>query len=493
MATQDSLLVPARGPWSAPANPRRREALRKIARSIAGADPALAVFSPYVSGLHGAMLDAPSLVVEDHGSIRLFEHSGDAAYSYRALLLAGDDDLVAIGVERSGGFENYCRDWLGLGAPELLVPRAGGPDDTLATRCSQDPDFIARVGAHARAHGGINILPYMASWPLWKLAARIAGKSRVPVRVVGPPPQLVRRTNDKIWFAYVARKVCGADAIAPSLTAHNAARLCQLTQDLAAGHRSVAIKLPDSASSAGNLVLDAAELEGLSLQALHDRLDRRLRRMGWAGNFPLQVVAWKQAVVSSPSAQLWIPAAEAGAPVVEAIFEQHTHGLAREFDGARPSRLDPDTQQRVATQAFDMACVLQDLGYIGRCSLDAILVGDAPGQPRLYWVECNGRWGGVSLPLSLNRRLDRLSAQPMPFVIFEQAHQQAAPRTLKTVLASLDAILYRHGRRNRGVVLLSPGRLLDGSGYEFLVRDPYLEGALQIGQEIARHFGAAAD
>ena len=52
--------------------------------------------------MHGETLGAPSLVIEDHGEIRLFEHSGDQAYSYRSLLLAGNDDLVTLKASDQG-------------------------------------------------------------------------------------------------------------------------------------------------------------------------------------------------------------------------------------------------------------------------------------------------------------------------------------------------------------------------------------------------------
>jgi len=120
VATRDSLLLPEQA-WPLEISEAREQALRQLAQSIQKDESALTVLSPHAPGMHGEILDAPSLVIEDHGGIRLFEHSGDEAYSYRALLLAGDDDLVTIGVARHHEFEAYCRDCLGLGSPLVLI------------------------------------------------------------------------------------------------------------------------------------------------------------------------------------------------------------------------------------------------------------------------------------------------------------------------------------------------------------------------------------
>ncbi len=485
MTTHDSLILPAQNQYPVSITTTRDRALRQIARSIQQDEPALTVLSPYAPGMHGEILDAPSLVIEDHGSIRLFEHSGNEAYSYRALLLAGDDDLVAIGTPRHEEFEAYCRDYLGLGSPRIRVPAVAGGDDALATRCREDEAFIADAAAHARTHGGLNILPYMGTWPVWELAGAIADRCRVPLRVIAPPPQLTRRVNDKIWFAQLLHSVFGPASLPPAREADNFSRLCRLALDLADSHASIAIKLPNSASSAGNLVLDAETLQPLSLQTLHDKLDRRLRALGWDGSFPLQVVAWELAISSSPSVQAWIPLADRGEPLVEAIYAQHCSGLAREFDGARPFEANNEWQSRLAQQAFEIARVLQHLGYFGRCSFDAIIVGTDEQEAQLHWVECNGRWGGVSLPLTLNRRLDRGRSQPMPFVVCEQAHQQLPARAFQSVLQSLEPCLYRSGHRDDGAILLSPGRLLDGTGFELMSRAANIDDAMQTATRLS--------
>ena len=465
----------------------RENELRRCAQSLRASEPALAILSPYEPSLRGEILDAPSLVIEDHGGIRLFEHSGDEAYSYRALLLAGDDDLVAIGVRRREAFEAYCREWLGLGRPRVLVPAQARDDDPLAIRCAKDDDFVAAASSHAETHGGLNILPYMGNRPAWELAAKIAGHCRAPVRMIAPPPRLTRRVNDKTWFARLLRSVLGEAALPPERKAENFTGLCRYAAELAATCPRIVVKLPDSASAAGNLVLESGSIHGLSLHTLYRQLRKRLLALGWNGGFPLQVAAWERPLAGSPSVQLWIPLAAREDPLVEALFEQHSRGQTGEFDGARPCRLEKELQTRIEAQASEIGRVLQHLGYFGRCSLDAILVDSGNGKQQLHWVECNGRWGGVSLPLSLNRRLDRGSR--MPFVVIEEAHQQLPPRSFDRVIQDLEPGLYRAGLRDSGAVLLSPGRLLDGRGFEIMVRAPEIEAAARTAADIAELLG----
>ena len=60
-----------------------------------------------------------------------------------------------------------------------------------------------------------------------------------------------------------------------------------------------------------------------------------------------------------------------------------------------------------------LATVFQHLGYVGRCSFDLVLIGDSIETADFQFIECNGRWGGTSLPMTLmNRMFGDWSAQP---------------------------------------------------------------------------------
>lgn len=49
--------------------------------------------------------------------------------------------------------------------------------------------------------------------------------------------------------------------------------------------------------------------------------------------------------------------------------------------------------------------VLQKLGYVGRCSFDLLLCGPSVEEGAIKFVECNGRWGGASTPMTLLNRI----------------------------------------------------------------------------------------
>ena len=101
----------------------------------------------------------------------------------------------------------------------------------------------------------------------------------------------------------------------------------------------------------------------------------------------------------SPSAQLWIP--PSGPPILEGLFVQRLTGTERVFAGSVPLPASDPVFGLFAVSSLHLAAVFQRLGYVGRCSFDAIVTGDQD----LRYVECNGRWGGTSIPMMLMKRL----------------------------------------------------------------------------------------
>jgi hypothetical protein len=468
----------------------RRE-LARMARKLRAQEPALSsteAFGPLVAPGLGPW---PRLVLEDHSWIVLFEKTGDVAYTYRALLLAGDGDQVVVGIDRSLGFEDYCREVLGLGRVEVLSPDPAARPGPLAVRCANDPDLLDRIARHARDCGGLNILPYMGTGGVWMLASRIAARSGRPVRVAAPPPRLTLRVNDKVWFAQRVAELLGRGAVPPAYAVFNLAALAGRVAALGKRYPSVAVKLTSSASSAGNIVLGPAELSGVSLRTLHGHLSQCLRALGWRDSYPLMVTAWEQPVLASPSVQLWIPEPCQGAPIVEGIFDQVVMGQTGVFSGAVPTTLSGTRQRQLADEAARLACLFQELGYFGRCSFDAILVGDNETDARLHWVECNGRWGGVSIPMTLANRLVGDWARHPP-VIIERCDLRGPRRNLTSVLAELDDDLYRARTHPEGAIVLSPGRLEEGTGFELMVLGDSAEAAQARAQAVAAKLASSA-
>ncbi len=461
-----------------------RHELSAVAAHALARESGLCDLTPFGTDVETGLGPWPCLCIEDHSEITLFERSGNVLYGHRSLLLARDGDLAVMSNQRSPAFEAYCRETLGLGEVEVLSPCA--PEDKpVAARCAADEALLDRVAERARRSGGLNIMPYMGTGGTWRLAGAIAGRARATVRVAAPPPRLVRRVNDKIWFARLVTELLGQRAMPPAEAAYGPAALAASLARMAEDYVQVAVKLPSSASAEGNVVFDAFQIQSLGLRALRDEALATLRRTGWGGDFPLMVTAWEQPLLASPSVQLWIPGRDQGNPIVEAIFDQTLIGPRHEFAGAEPTGLSEAWQQRIAEEAARLGCVLQDLGYFGRCSLDAILVGSSAAKARLHWIESNGRWGGVSLPLTLANRLTG-DWRRHPPVIVERGGLELPPRSLAAVLEALEDELFVAGRRSGGAVILSPGAIETGKGFEIMAIADTLAEARAAANETAR-------
>lgn len=474
--------------------PAQVDRIVRLAQKLLADEPALASTAAFGNQVTSGIDEGPALLFEDHAEISLFERRGDVSLQYRALLLAGEGDLVLIGGGRSPAFEAYCRDALGLGATRVLgvapLPR-GARADSLARRCAEDAETFAAVVEAARRHGRLTLVPYIGAGQAWSLAANIAAQSGVCVSVAAPPPRLTRRVNDKLWFANCVQQLLGRAALPPSYHAFGPAALAGRVAALARRHARVVIKVPDSAGSAGNLVFDSASLRGEGLRSLRYRLIRQLRGLGWHSRFPLMVGVWDCAVLSSPSVQLWIPQREAGPPIVEGVFEQLVEGAEGSFVGAVPCRVPARLRERLAAEAMRLAVLLQRLGYFGRCSFDAVLAGERYGNAQVHWIECNGRWGGTSLPMTLANRLvgDWASRSLM---IVQRTHLDNPARSLRSVLGALDPLLFRPGATEGGVVLLTPGGIEHGNGLHFLLLGAREEDLKRQARVLEREFGQAA-
>lgn len=451
--------------------PADLERIERLAETLRASEPALASTAAFGGGVTTGLQDGPALLFEDHAEISLFERRGDASLQYRARLLAGEGDLVLVGGGRSLAFEVYCRDVLELGAAQVIgvAPASGAVrQNSLAQRCAQDPRAMGLVVETARRHGCLNVVPYIGMGHAWRLAALIAAQSGARISVAAPPPRLTRRVNDKLWFANCVQQLLGRAALPPSYHAFGPAALAGRVAALARRHPRVVIKVPDSAGAAGNLVLEAAQLHGLRPGVLRRRLLRLLGNLGWSAGFPLMVGVWDAAVLGSPSVQLWIPHRKDGPPVVEGLFDQLVEGSGGEFVGAVPSGVPCGWRRRLAGEAMQLAVLFQHLGYFGRCSFDAVIAGEAFGAAELHWIECNGRWGGTSIPMTLANRLIGDWAR-RAFMVVQRSNLPVAPRELSQALHDLRGLLFRRQSTDTGAVLLTPGGLEQGTGLHFLL------------------------
>jgi len=448
----------------------RRE-LAGIAARLIAEEPALSatgIFGPRVSAGVG---HGPAVLFEDHSETAFADRHNVSLLEYRTIFLAQDGDLLLVGEPRDPEFEDYCRTFLGLDKVDVDRPAEmrREPALPLAVRCASDPRIMERLAAMARRGRELTLITYMGTGHVWQLARKIADMSDAAVRVTSPHPRLARQVNDKLWFAYRVTELLGRHAMPSTFTAFGPAALAGHLKRLARDHDRIVVKVPNSAGSEGNLVLQASDYEGLALNEIKARLTAIMTDLGWGPTYPLAIGVWESPLIDSPSVQVWVPHREEGSPIVQGIFSQILAGEAGEFVGAVPCNLPVDWRYRIGREAVILATLFQMLGYFGACSFDAVVMGNDIGSAQLHWIECNGRWTGVSIPLTLVNRLigdwhDR------PFVIVQRTGLHGKRHaSFAEILRLLGPRLINPRTESEGTIVLSPARTIEGTGVHLLV------------------------
>lgn len=442
--------------------------LQVIAARVMAEEPALATTDAFGAHTRPGVSAHLWLVIGDTREIALVQLGHERTYEYRLSLLARPGDVAVFGGEAHRDFERY-RSEIGLGsivtihashfARKALLP--------LAERCLLDPTAFSQIVERAKRAGGLTIVPHIGTGSVWRLAAAIAEATGLDICIASSPPRLTRRVNNKLWFTRFAGEILGESALPPTYAAHGVAILAHRIRLVARSAERVVVKVPDSAGGAGNVCLVARDIANASLSDIANRILHVLHALQWYDTFPLLVGVWDAPVLSSPSVQLWIPAISDGPPVLEGLFEQILEGEERSFVGAVPAELPDRWQCRLAEDAMRLASALQLLGYFGRCSLDTLLVGRTLDSAVLHWIECNGRWGGVSIPMTIVKRLTSGGANAK-FVVVQRIGDGRRPQAFADALHDLDEILFRSGRRENGIILLSPVEIEAGRGVQML-------------------------
>ncbi len=398
----------------------------------------------------------PTLHLDDVSAIPfLVDIVGVEEYQHRGRLRAGDGDLFATVTSASAGYEEYCRDQLGLGSPEGLIADGGDMRLEVAYACGRGDAFTHLVD-RARLAGGLAIHPYMGIEDVWALAHDISDTARVPVHVLAPPPAVTWIANDKRHLTEMVVGTIGESGVTETIVTHTVEELAASLRDLAARHARVALKLLRTASSMGNVVFEAKQILATPPDEFAVDIGAELARMEWSGTEPVLAVAWEETDLS-PSTQWWIPPVREGTPQLSGIYEQLLEGETKIFFGSRPSRLQGPVNQGLADQAYPLAVALQELGYVGRCSFDHLVLGDPRGEFTLRVTECNGRWGGTSTPMSL---LDRLISGPRPpYRAQDFTDARLVGMTFPELRAQLDGILFDAKTGSGNLVLYNVGPL----------------------------------
>jgi hypothetical protein len=342
-------------------------------------------------------------------------------FQERARLRAGGGDVIAASSEPVYGQEAYFRERLGLGSAEWIYPDSPDFSLRLAEACWNDEDIREFLISRIQRGELSAIHPHMGATSVWELAAKLREAARRPLKVIAPPPRLCRWVNDKIAFAELVRRLFGSEFVPKTESAWNIPTLAGRVIALAGTSESIGVKLPDGAGGGGNIVLKSSSIQGKTQGEVERELRALISDICWDADSELLVDVWERDVLCSPSAQFWVPPIGDGPPVAEGIFAQTMEGEEGVFVGAAPVALPDVCAHEIAERCWLLARVFQRLGYIGRCSFDVILVGERLENCRIEFIECNGRWGGTSLPMTLlNRLLGDWSSRAFFVEMFQQ-------------------------------------------------------------------------
>ncbi len=329
---------------------------------------------------------------------------GVEEYQHRARIRCISPACYVTATPSDPNYDTYWTTQLQLsGDPRVPVEAPADQRLGIARGClrgSTLDHLLALIGT--REH--VLIHPYMSIEPCWELARalRTASRSVTSSHVLGPPPPVTWIANDKGTLNEVVTAVLGSGWIPETRTANDAAGLAAHLGSLSTVWPAVGLKRTRCASAMGNQVFDSRRLRGRPAGEIEQLVERFLSRTEWTPGETVLAVAWEAATVS-PSTQFWIDG-EAGGPVCEGVYEQILDGDRKVFVGSRTSTLPADVERTLRRAAYWVSLALQEMGYIGRCSFDHLVTGDPEGDYQIRFTECNGRWGGTSLPMALVER-----------------------------------------------------------------------------------------
>lgn len=449
---------------------RMRRKAERLAETLLRAHPELAAAAEFRDLVPERLEPGPTLHLEDLSEIARIDPGEDVRfYQDRARLRAGDGDCVASCGDPIDGHEAYCRDLLGLGSPQWLRPRPLRNRMRIAEACWEDPAVREALVAKLRT-GDLEFLhPHMGTFAVWELAALLSEAGGRPLKVVAPPPRLTNWVNNKVAFAETVARLFGEDFVPRTESAWNLALLARRVAELADRAEAIGLKRPDAGGGGGNVLLRAARLRGKPLVAVERIVKEAARAIDWRGERELLVDVWETNVVCSPSVQLWIPPRLDGPPTVEGTFRQLTEGERGMFVGAAPAQFPDALSRDLADRCWLLGRLFQQLGYVGRCSFDLILVGPDLRDCRPEFIECNGRWGGTSLPMTLmNRLVGDWARRPFALQVFH--HIDGLQHvSFAELLAFFDRDLFDVRTQRGSVIFYNPGRLPSQSGISAIV------------------------
>lgn len=419
-------------------------------------------------------------VIGDAREIPLLAEHGSGGLEYRLSTLARTGDIVVMGTGRNPAFEDYREQILGFGPVDYLETRQSVVDNLFPTAvgCLKDADTYAELLLRVRARQSTTLLPHITTGTIWTLARKLGRDSGLQMQVAGPLPSLSRLANNKLWFSKVAHELLGPKAVPVEVPVHGAAALTSRVRSLSQHNNKLVIKVPDSAGSVGNFVISCAGIRNMNTTETHRSLVELLAPVDGNLHFPLMVQVWENQVLTSPSVQIWIPEPQDGPPIIEGLYEQVISGPQGTFSGAGQAELPPRLDEQLAHEGLMLARVFQELGYFGRCSFDSVISGEDFASATLLWIECNARWGGVSVPMTLLNTLFRDREIPQFVIHHAPGGATARHQSFSEGIGKVSDLLWSPERAS-GVIFLTPSGFEAGENLHFISLESTVERARQ--------------
>lgn len=466
--------------WPSPARSDLRHAVQ-LAVSLRNEKRCLKRLSQFDKVACKQLDDAPTLHIDDYSEIPLHNRERHAIYmQQRACLRAAPGDWVATTHPVDPDFVDYFEERLQVQPLNWIATRSKNPLK-LALSCIRDRDARRKLSQAVRREGLRYIHPHLASFDVWELADWLREFTRMPIEVIGPPVDVCRFANDKVEFAELVVRLLGEEYVPQTVGAYCVATLSEAVRDLAKTHPYLGVKIPNGVGGHGNFFVDSKDIRGRSLLEVHSYLTNRFSSAGIATTGRMLVDVWETEVLKSGSVQTWIPPITVGPPIIEGLFEQLIEGEQGHFEGSRLLDAPESMTSQIVDQAFLLTTVFQQLGYVGRCSFDFLLVGDAIDNARVEYIECNGRWGGTSAPMTLVNRLVDDSECELSFETFRIGDRSLPEMTFPEIANRFGGDLYDARTRKGNTVLFNPARAAIRSEIEVIrwnskttIRNPHV-------------------
>lgn len=415
------------------------------------------------------IVDGKSLVIDDFSDVARY-HCGINYLEQRARLRAEEGDVVVTASLPDDVFDRFVGIDLGLGEVDWLSPISSVSSSRLALSCWHDRQLRRKLVQKIRLDGLRYVHPHMGNQDVWRLAQLLSSSAHRKVEVIGPPPAVGSWVNNKVEFSRTVSDLLGSRWVPESADAYGYSMLCERVLELSRTHRYLGLKVPYGCGGKGNIFLDTEPLQDMSLRQIDMHLRMLIPESFWPDDVPMLIDAWETSVLESASIQTWIPPIADGPPVIEGIFSQMIQGAQGQFVGCVPLQLPDDLESQLIEATSVLTQLYQYMNYVGRCSFDFLVLGDNLNEARIEFIECNGRWGGTSVPMTtVNRMFPNRS--PRPFAAISTDDVFPVSLELSHVVRSMNDVIYQShdSTGQRWLIPFNPNRIQALGGLNWIV------------------------